>query len=100
MAYIEDILIFSLSWKAHLVNIRRVIEALRKIGLTVNLKKSKIGQQTVQYLGFCIGQEKIWAIPDKVATVRDFPLPPTKKDLQRFLGLANYYQRFMLRFSS
>lgn len=34
---------------------------------------------TVQYLGFCIGQGKIWAVPDKVATLRDVPLPTLKK---------------------
>lgn len=75
LVYIDDILIFSPS-------------TLRLTGLTVNLKKSKLGQQTIQYLGFCIGQGKIWAVPNKMADLQEILLPPTKKDLQRFLGLA------------
>lgn len=64
----------------------------------MNLKKSCLGQQEVQYLGFHIGHGRIWADPDRVAALRDAPLPSTKKELQRFLGLANYYCCFIPRF--
>lgn len=84
MAYIDDILIFSPSWDAHVVHLRQLPDALRNARLTVNLKKSKLGQQTVQYLGVCTGCGKIRAVLDKVAALQDVPLPPTKKDLQQF----------------
>lgn len=77
-----------------------MLQALRQTGLTVNLKKSKLGQATLQYLGFHIGRGEIWDIPDKVAALRDVPLPSIKKELQQFLGLANYYCRFVPCFSS
>lgn len=63
MAYIDYILILTPSWEARLVHLRRVLDALRRTGLTVNLKKSKLGQQMVQYSGFCIGHRKIGAVP-------------------------------------
>lgn len=85
VTYINDILIFSPSWDAHLAHLKQVFDALRQTRLTVHLKKSKLGQQTVQYLGFCIRQGKIWAIPNKVTTFQEVHLPPTKKDLQTFL---------------
>lgn len=50
VAYVDDILIISPSWEAHIVHLRRVQDALRNAGLTINLKKSKLGQQTIQYL--------------------------------------------------
>lgn len=54
----------------------------------------------VQYLGFCIGQGRIWAIADKVAALRGASVPVTKKDLQQFLGLANYYHQLIPKFST
>lgn len=72
----DDILLFSPSWDTHLTYLQQVLDALRA-GLMVNLKKRKLGQETVQYLGFCIGQGKIWAIPNNVATLWEVPLPPT-----------------------
>lgn len=69
-------------------------------GLTANLKKCRLGQTTVQYLCFCIGHVRISAILDKVATLQVSPLPATNKDLQQFLGLANYYRRFVPHFSA
>lgn len=65
-----------------------------------NLKTNKLGQQTVQYLGFCIGQGKVWAVPDNEATLREILLPPTQKELQQFLRLANFYRHFVPKFSS
>lgn len=97
IAYIDDILIHSSSWDAYMIHLQRVLDALQQAGLTVNLKKSKLGQQ---YLGFHIGHGRIWAGPDKMAALWDVPLPSTKKDLQHFLGLANYYRQFVTRFSA
>lgn len=67
VAYIDDILICRPSWETHLTHLWWILEALRQAGLAANLKKSKLGQKTVQYLGFCIRQGKFWAIPNKVA---------------------------------
>lgn len=58
------------------------MEALREAGLTANLKKSQLGHMPVPYLGFCIQWSRIWAVPDKVAALREAPLLNTKKDLQ------------------
>lgn len=74
VTYLDDILIYSLSWESHLLHLCRVLQVLHHTGLTVNLRKSKVGQSTVQYLGFCVGQGQIWAVPDKVAALRNVPL--------------------------
>lgn len=62
-----------------MAHFRWVLNALRHTGLTFNLKKSKLGQQMVRYLGFCIGQGRVWAIPDNVAAFREVPLHPHKE---------------------
>lgn len=56
VAHMKGILVFSLSWEAHLRHLRTVLEVLRQVGLTANLKKSQLGHTSVQYLRFCIGQ--------------------------------------------
>lgn len=53
-AYVNDIF-FSPSGEALMTHLRWVLEALRRIGLTANLKKSCVGHTVVQYLCFCIG---------------------------------------------
>lgn len=53
----------------------------------------------VQYLGFCVGKGCIWAVPNKVAALRNASPPRTKKELQQFLGIANYYHRFVPQFA-
>lgn len=82
ITYIENILVFSPSWEAHLIHLRLVLEALRKLGLTANFKKSQLGQTAFQYLGFCISRGRTWAVPDKVPTLGDSLFPHTKKDFQ------------------
>lgn len=69
VAYVDDILVFTPSWEAHLTHLWRVLEVLRQIGLTANLKKTRLGQMSIQYLVFCIGQGRIWAVSDKVAAL-------------------------------
>lgn len=81
VAYIDDILIFSSLWDAHMTHLQQVLDTLRHTRLTINLKKNNLGQPMVQYLGFCISHGRIWAISNKVATLQEVPLPPTKKDL-------------------
>lgn len=59
VAYIDDILIYNPLWEAQMDHIRKVLDDLWQTGPTVNLKTSKLGQSTVQYLGFHIGHGKI-----------------------------------------
>lgn len=79
VAYIDDILIYSPSWEAHLEHLHRVLESLQQAGLHVNVKKSRLGQQEVQYLGFHIGHGRIWAGPEKAAALWDFHFPLPKR---------------------
>jgi hypothetical protein len=53
----------------------------------------------VQYLGYTIDENGVHVDPTKIQVIRDWPAPTTLTELQRFLGLANFYHRFMLGFS-
>lgn len=99
VGYIDNILIFSHSWKEHLIHLRRVLCTLRQAGLVTNRRKSRLGCSAIQYLGFNIGGRKVWPIQHKVEVLEKAAPLTTRRKLQSFLGLANYY-RFVVNFTT
>jgi hypothetical protein len=67
--------------------------------LYANLEKCSFGMDKVHYLGYIIDQHGVHVDPTKIQVIHDWPAPTTLTELQSFLGLANFYHRFMLGFS-
>ncbi len=99
MVYIDDIVIYSSNIADHLQHLRQVLACLHKAGLTLNLKKCNFVQRSLSFLGHIVTQEGVKTDPAKVSAVESFPVPQNIKDVQRFLGLAGWYHRFIPRFS-
>ncbi len=97
--YLDDILIFSSSLQEHVQHVRRVLQRLLENGLFVKAEKCDFHAQSVSFLGYIISSEGMRMDPDKVKAVMDWPSPDSRKALQRFLGFANFYRRFIRNFS-
>ncbi len=97
--YLDDILIFSSSLQEHVQHVRRVLQRLLENGLFVKAEKYAFHAQSVPFLGYIISSEGMRMDPDKVKAVVDWPTPDSRKALQRFLGFANFYRRFIRNFS-
>src|SRR5258706_7460259 len=69
------------------------------VGLYANLKKCKFHMDTVEYLGFILSQKGLQMDPTKVSTIQDWPEPQKVRDVQAFLGFANFYWRFIHDYS-
>ena len=97
--YIDDVVIFSDNWSDHIRQIKRFFQIMREAKLTINLMKSEFGKATVKYLGHIVGQGQVRPLDAKIQTIVIYPIPTSRKELARFLGMAGYYRNFCLNFS-
>lgn len=91
--YVDDILIASSSPEEHEKHLKMVFDRLKKYGLLINKQKCVFGQTEVKYLGYLVNSKGVAPLPDKVKAVQEFPKPKTVMELQRFLGMVNFYRR-------
>ena len=88
---IDDLLIVTATFKRHVEVLSEVLLRLRQIGATLKTEKTFCGVTEFQYLGFHINGSGITPIKSKIQGLRDFPVPRSRKQLRRFLGLLNFY---------
>ncbi|KAK7918866.1 hypothetical protein WMY93_010150 [Mugilogobius chulae] len=93
-AYLDDIVVHSKSWDEHICQLREVFERLDKANLTINLAKCEFAKATVLYLGKIVGGGSVKPVHAKIEAVASFPVPTSRRELQRFLGMAGYYRSF------
>jgi hypothetical protein len=95
VVYLDDILIYSSSPEEHEKHVRLVLERLRKFRLFAKLSKCSFGVDTVHFLGFVISPRGIEMEKERIATIESWPEPTCVRDIQVFLGFANFYRRFI-----
>lgn len=97
--YIDDILIYSRNMTEHQIHVLQVLQRLREYQLYLKAEKCEFHQSTVSFLGYVISAEGVRMEPGKVDAVANWAEPKTVKELQRFLGFANFYRRFIKNYS-
>ncbi|KAK3527496.1 hypothetical protein QTP86_023020 [Hemibagrus guttatus] len=100
IAYIDDILVYSTSMEDHMRQVWEVLARLQRFHLFVKLEKCEFHQTMVTFLGYVISPRGVEMDTNKVQAVSEWPAPATIKELQRFLGFANFYRRFIRSYSS
>ena len=93
--YLDDILVASPDRRSHLDHLRQVFGLLADNGLLIGLPKCEFVRSSVEYLGHSISDSGMVPLARHVQAIQEFPTPHTIADLQRFLGLINFYQRFL-----
>ncbi len=93
--YLDDILIGSSSTEEHLQHLHLVLQRLQEYGLVLNMEKCELAQQEIDFLGHHITADGATPILRHVQAIQDFPAPQDKKQLQTFLGVVNFYRRFI-----
>jgi len=99
VVYLDDILIYSEDMESHQQHVREVLRRLRLHGLFAKPEKCEFHSDSVEYLGYRLSPEGLTMSPDKIQTISDWPEPRKVKDIQSFLGFANFYRRFIFNYS-
>ena len=98
-AYLDDILIYSDDEIEHALHVKQVLVKLREAGLQADITKCAFGVTEVPYLGLIVTTKGVKMDPAKIDTVINWPAPVNVRDVQSFLGFANFYRRFVFGFS-
>ena len=100
ICYIDDILVTEATESEHLHNMEKVLQRLQEHGIRVNKAKCSFMRTQVQYLGHRIDAEGIHPTDSKLQAIQQAPAPKNLQELRLFLGLLNYYGRFIPNLSS
>ena len=100
LVYLDDIMVFSKTAEEHIAHVREVLETLRQHKLFAKLSKCQFGKQEVHFLGHVVNAQGIKVDPKKVEVVRDWPVPHGVHEVRQYLGLANYFRKFIQGFAN
>ncbi|XP_071964120.1 uncharacterized protein [Antedon mediterranea] len=97
--YIDDILIHTASWDQHMKCLSELFGRLRRANLTARPSKCFIGYETIEFLGHVVGKGQVKPRVEKVQSILSAKQPERKKQLRSFLGMTNYYRKFIPNYS-
>ena len=97
--YVDDCIIFSDSMSSHITDLSRVLGKLAAAGFTLRGSKCFFGKTSVSHLGFEYSNDGVSPMIEKTKAIQEWPTPRCPKDVRSFLGLANFYCRFVPRFA-
>ena len=93
--YIDDILTASSNPEVHQQHLILVFERFKEFGMMINPSKREFGVNHLAFLGHFGTAQGIQPLPDKIEAIQQFPQPNTQRKLREFLGLINFYHRFI-----
>jgi hypothetical protein len=99
VVYLDDILIYSENPSDHTTHVQEVLRRLRSNNLYAKVDKCEFNVTTTNFLGFIISPDGLQMDEAKVQVIRDWPQPKKVKEVQSFLGFANFYRRFIANYS-
>ncbi len=93
--YLDDILITGVHEAEHLANLKEVLSRINQAGLKLRAEKCQFQQDAVEYLGHRIDKDGLHPLDGKVKAIVSAPSPKNTTELKSFLGMVQYYQRFL-----
>jgi len=94
--YIDNILITSHTPQKYKAHLHLVLQCFEQYGILINPAKCLFGVSELHFLGHLVTPAGVSPLLQQVQTIRDFPQPATLRKLREFLGLVNFYHRFIL----
>ena len=94
-AYIDDLLVSSTDMDEHERHLKQLFDRLSQHGVVINPSKCVFAVSSLTFLGHHIDEKGISPLPDRVVAIQEFPPPTSLRKLREFLGLVNFYRRFV-----
>lgn len=94
-AYIDDACVHTRDMTEHVTALKKTLEAYKKANMQLRLDKCQFGFFEGEFVGHEISGAGYRPLRCHVATIKEYPKPHTKKELQRFLGLVNFYRHYI-----
>ncbi|GFT85427.1 transposon Tf2-6 polyprotein [Nephila pilipes] len=91
----RKLIVASSSEAEHIQHLHLLFECLNQYGLSINPSKCTFGVPTLKFLGFQVCSTGIKPLEDRIEAILKFPQPTTITQLRHFLGMLNYYRRFI-----
>jgi hypothetical protein len=95
VVYLDDIVIYSRGIEDHVTHLSKVLSRLREYELYVKREKCEFAKAEIMFLGHLIGEGQVKMDPRKIQAIIEWTSPKSVPELRSFLGLANYYRRFI-----
>lgn len=99
LIYLDDLLVYSSSFKEHLHRLGAVFDCLLQAGLKLKPSKCSLVRKSLKFLGHIVSKDGIASDPEKVRAIAEFPVPQDIEQLKRFLGMAGYYRDYVEGFA-
>lgn len=100
LCYLDDVLTFSETFDQHLSDLQEVFDRFRSAGLKISPGKCHFAERNCVFLGHNISKDGISPPSDRLKAVSDYPVPKNAKQLKRYLGLMNWFKKYIPRFSA
>lgn len=95
VVYLDDILVYSKTYEDHVQHVRKVLQALKDADMRIKPEKTEFHKTKVKFLGYEVSREGLKMDKKKIEAVTSWPKPTTIKEVQSFLGFANFYRQFI-----
>ena len=100
LIYLGDVIVFGKTEQQTLDRLDAILSEIGPAGMKLKPSKCSLFKKSVHYLGHVVTEDGVMTDPEKIETVREWPVPTTQTEVRNFLGTASYYRRFVQNFGT